>query len=1029
MQVTLFAFGSGDTSVFGWTVAPNFKPTAQGAQNNQQRGLTMRTHSYGWISSARLQLRGVLVLCGLLLGYQPAARADTGWAATATQGITLTNFAIQAHSLGPLAGTTPLRIMLGLQLQNATQLNSAILAINTPGNPSYGKFLTPSEFAATYSPSSAQVQAVESYLSRMGFTNISAPSNGLYVVARGTAAAIEAAFNTTLWQYRVAGPNGEPTRTVYANTQPAQVPASLGGIVLSVVGLQNIDTMHTFLGAWPAAAPIPAVTAPSMPANPVTFYPQDFWQVYDVGAIAAASNTTIAIFAEGDLAGILPDPSNPSAPSDLRQFESENKLPQVPVQIVQVGLGSSDTSGAIEFDMDTQESTGMAGTVKQLIVYDADSMNDIDLIPGFNDFVTQNKAQAGSASFGGCDTLEYLSGAMPLYDQIFRQAAVQGQTVFASTGDSGSACGVVGDTNGVPLSGVPAMVEFPASDTYVMAAGGTTILVDSNYNIIKTTAWDAGGGGFSLWEYSGAWQSPFVPVDAGSSVVGVGKGLPDVAMDADFLLSPAGFVSGGGDTTNGGTSLASPLSLGSWARIEGAHKNVLGFAGPVLYALATPGAPFSTITGMTDVTLGTNGIYAATVGWDFTTGLGSFDIAAVSARVGQTGGAALSPCTLPGTLVVSQNPGSQVGAPANAQDDVTGVSIAEPYPAPTPPETLEITMTVADLATLPALPPNTFWKVYFSYQGQVYFVDMDTIVPGGTPTAPEFAYGVTTSDGAGGNGDSTLGAISGSYNSSGNTISWALPANLILPPVGTFPNVTAGTQGTPPRAGAQLSSVHGVTQMLLGADAGLLETISSTPDGTYTMVGNVACNPAAPVVALLAASPASGTAPLAVTLDASASHPPLNGGKIKEYTFNFGDGSASVTQSTPTAKHSYSGAGTYDADAIVTDTGGGTGTSAKVAISVHAPTQPPVAAIAATPSSGTVPLTVKFNASGSHDPNSGGSIKQYSFNFGDGSALVTQSTPTVSHVYSAAANHVASVTVTDGEGGTASATVTVKTTQ
>jgi hypothetical protein len=98
MQVTLFAFGSGDTSVFGWTVAPNFKPTAQGAQNNQQRGLTMRTHSYGWISSARLQLRGVLVLCGLLLGYQPAARADTGWAATATQGITLTNFAIQAQS-------------------------------------------------------------------------------------------------------------------------------------------------------------------------------------------------------------------------------------------------------------------------------------------------------------------------------------------------------------------------------------------------------------------------------------------------------------------------------------------------------------------------------------------------------------------------------------------------------------------------------------------------------------------------------------------------------------------------------------------------------------------------------------------------------------------------------------------------------------------------------------------------------------------------------------------------------------------
>jgi pseudomonalisin len=989
----------------------------------------MRTQSDGRSSSVSFQRRSALLLFAFLLGYVPGALADSGWSSTATQGITLTNLTIQARSLGPLPGTTPLRILLGLQLQNEAQLNSAILAINTPGNPSYGKFLTPSEFVATYSPSSAQIQAVESYLSRMGFTNISAPSNRLYIVATGTAAAIEAAFNTTLWQYQVSGPNGDPARTVYANTQAAQVPSSLGGLVLSVVGLQNIDTMHTFLGAWPAAAPIPAVTAPSTPANPITFYPQDFWSVYDVGAIAAASNTTIAIFAEGNLAGILPDPSNPSAPNDLRQFESENKLPQVPVQIVQVGLGSSDTSGAIEFDMDTQESTGMAGAVKQLIVYDADSMNDVDLIPGFNDFVTQDRAQAGSASFGGCDTLEYLSGAMPVYDQIFRQAAVQGQTVFASTGDSGSACGVVGDTNGVPLSGAPATVEFPASDTYVMGAGGTTILATSNYDVIKTTAWDAGGGGFSPWEYSGAWQSPFVPVDAGSSVVGVGKGLPDVAMDADFLLSPAGFVSGGGDTTNGGTSLASPLSLGSWARIEGAHKNALGFAGPVLYALAAPGVPFSTITGMTDITIGSNGIYAATPGWDFTTGLGSFDIAAVSARVGQTGDGTLSPCVLPGTLVVSQNPGSQTGAPANAEDDVTGVSIAEPYPATIAPETLEITMTVADLAALPVLPPNTFWKVYFSYQGQVYFVDMDTVVPGGTPAAPEFAYGVTTPDGTGGNGDSNLGAISGSYSSSGNTITWVLPASLILPPAGAFPNVTAGTQGTPPGAGAQLSSVHGVSQMLVGAEAGLLETIGSTPSGTYTMVGNAACNPAAPVIAALTASPGSGTAPLAVTLDAAASHPPLNGGQLKQYTFNFGDGSSAVTQSTPTAKHSYTRAGTYEADATVTDSGGGTGTSSKVSITVHAPTQPPTASIAATPSTGAAPLTVKFNASGSHDPNSGGSIKQYSFNFGDGSALVTQSTSTVSHVYTAAASHVASVTVTDSEGATASATVTVKTTQ
>jgi len=991
----------------------------------------VRTHLVDGISSA---WRLLLVLLGAFFSYAPATQAATaaaGWTPTATQAITLTNFTIHATSLGPLAGTTPLRIVVGLRLQNEAQLNSAILAINTPGNPSYGKFLTPAQFNANYAPSSTQIKAVESYLTQMGLTNVAAPSNGLYVTASGTAAAVEAAFNTTLWQYQVSGPNGEPARTVYANTQPAQVPSALGGIVLSVVGLQTIDTMHTFIGSWPTGAPLPPVPPATTPANPATFTPQDFWKVYDVGAIPTASTTTIAIFAEGNLAGIVPTSANPSAANDLRQFESENKLPQVAVKVVQVGLGSTDTSGAIEFDMDTQESTGMAGAVKELIVYDADSMNDVDLIPGFNAFVTEDLAQAGSASFGGCDTLEYVSGAMPLYDQIFRQAAVQGQTVFASTGDSGSACGVVGDTNGVPLSGVPAMVEFPASDTYVMGAGGTTILVDSSFNVIETTAWDAGGGGFSVWEYSGAWQTPFVPVDAGSAVAGVGKGLPDIAMDADFLLSPAGFVSGGSDTSNGGTSLASPLSLGSWARVEGAHKNVLGFAGPALYALATPGLPFSTISGMTDITLGSNGLYAATPGWDFTTGLGSFDVAGVSALVGlsSSSSGALSPCVLPGTLVVSQKEGSQTGAPANEEDDVTGVSFAEPYPASTAPETLEITMNVGNLAALPALPPNTYWKVYFSYKGQAYFVDMDTVLPSGTPAAPEFVYGVTTPNGAGGTGDSTLGTITGTYSTTASTITWTLPAKLILPPVGTFPNVTAGTSGTPPGAGAQLSAVHGVTQLLAGADAGLLETIDTSPSGTYTLVGNAACNPAAAVIALLAATPTSGTTPLAVTLDASASHPPLNGGKIKEYTFSFGDGTTAVTQTTPTVKHSYSAVGTYKADAVVTDTGGGTGTSASVAITVKSATPAPTAAIAATPSSGTAPMKVSFNASGSHDPNSGGSIKQYSFNFGDGSAYVVQTTPTVSHTYSAAANHIASVTVTDAEGGTASASVTVKTAQ
>ncbi|MHB1895331.1 MAG: PKD domain-containing protein [Metallibacterium sp.] len=971
---------------------------------------------------------GYLTLVGAMLTAGPVAYANGYWAQTATHGFTIANFTIPAQSLGPLAGTTPLHILVGLRLQNATQLGSVIRAVNTPGTAAYGHFLTPPEFTTTFSPTTSQVQAVENYLTEMGFTNISVPVNNLYVTADGTAAAAEQAFNTPIWQYQVSGPNGEPMRTVYANTQRAEVPTSLANVVLSVVGLENIDTMHTELGSWPAAAPS-AVPALGAPANPITFTPQDFWKVYDVGAVPPAANTTIAIIAEGNLAGVLPN--------DLRQFETENRLPQVPYQIIQTGAPSKDTSGDVEWDMDTQESTGIAGNLKELLVYDASSLNDADLIPAFNRYITDDQAVAASASFGGCETLEYLSGGMEIYDVMFSEMVAQGQTQFASSGDSGSACGVVGVTNGVPLSGAPGSVEYPASSIYVMGAGGTSLVVDSNYNVIQETSWDAGGGGSSLWEASPAWQQPFLPTGAAVNAVGIGKGVPDVAMDADFLLSPAGFVNAGADTSNGGTSLASPLSVGSWARLENAHNDQLGSAGPVLYSLSTPGLPFSTIGGMTDITVGSNGLYAATPGWDFTTGLGSFDIAKVNELLpppgsssgsgsGPVGG---SPCIGQGTKVDSQAPGSQTGAPANEEYDVTGVSFAEPFSAKAP--TLVITMDIGNLSALPALPPNSFWKVYFSYQGQKYFVDMDTNAPSATPATPEFVYGVTVAS-ANGTSDVSFSnaAMTGTYSMANNTITFVLPTSLIVPPAKgcSLTTCSPGTSGTPPPPESLLTGVTGVTQLLAGAGAGLLETMDTSPTGTYTLVGNAACNPALPPVALLTVTPANAQVQAPITLDASGSHPPLAGGQMKSYTFDFGDNSAPVTQTGATITHTYSQSGSYQATVAVTDTGGGSATSQPETITVSSAAQPPMAALTASPTTGAPPLSVTFDASGSQDPNSNGGITQYVFNFGDSSAPITQSTPSVTHVYQVTGNYTASVQVTDKEGGTASATTPVNVT-
>jgi pseudomonalisin len=551
------------------------------------------------IAGGAVAVLAVLIGVSLVQFHAPRAQAGTTWVATATQGLSLVN----ATSLGALPDTTPLHIVVALKVSNMTALNQYIQSINDPSSAEYGAALTPDQFVASYAPSAAAVSSVESYLTSQGFTNIQAEANDLFVTADGTAAQASTAFNTQLGQFTQFG------QTVYANTTAAEVPSSLGDTVLAVLGLNDAGRFK----AGPAL--------PSTPQYLVSYGPRDFWKAYDATKAPTGAKTAIAIFAEGDLSGVV---------KDLRTEEAAYSLPQVPYSIVQVGLASPDTSGADEWDLDTQYSTGMADTVAHLYIYDTTSLTDSDIALEFSRFASQDVAKAGSASFGECETFPYLDGSMLADDEVFAEAAAQGQTVFASSGDTGGACAVA-PTNGVPSSGAP-NVEYPAASPYVVGVGGTTLLTNSDGTYDNEIAWNAGGGGTSIWEISPYWQSGFVP---GSTA---GKGVPDIAMDAD-PESGANVYVNGSPLVVGGTSLSSPLSLGVWARLESGHGNKLGNAGPALYHLyakyptpQTAQVPTSA-TGFHDIIAGTNGTWVATPGWDYTTGLGTFDVAVMNGLI------------------------------------------------------------------------------------------------------------------------------------------------------------------------------------------------------------------------------------------------------------------------------------------------------------------------------------------------------------------------------------------------------------
>jgi pseudomonalisin len=548
--------------------------------------------------------------------------APPGWAATATRGATIANAADQ----GPLAGSTPLTVRVGLNLRNTDQLAAAL------SHPHRGAAMSPSQFNAQYGPTPDQVQAVVSYLRAQGFTNIKTGTQ--LVSADGTAAQAAKAFDTTLESFSLGG------AAVYANTQPALVPSSLGGIVSAVLGLNNASKVAVRPNISRAHASSCLATATPTGQCLPAFDAAGVQKFYDVGYIPDGSDTAVAVISEGDVSGVV---------NDLRYAESKQNLPQVPVTVVNAGLASPDTAGTDEWDLDSQSSTGMAQNVKTLYFYVATSMTDSDIASAYSKWIGDDLANLGNSSFGECEYSAWLDGAMKVDDNLFMQAAAQGQTMFASTGDTGSSCPLA-PTNGVPGSGPP-FVSYPAASPWVVAVGGTSVVSNADYSYSGEAAWNAGGGGLSQFENSPSWQQPVLLNTTGLAATNL-RGMPDIAMAADAVTGAYNVygpnIPGVGDCSTGcaigGTSEASPLAMGSYARMMSYTVNMLGFGTPWFYqnylehqstATTVNGPPpTQALGGLHDEITGGNGAYTALPGYDYTTGVGSFDIKVMGFQIG-----------------------------------------------------------------------------------------------------------------------------------------------------------------------------------------------------------------------------------------------------------------------------------------------------------------------------------------------------------------------------------------------------------
>ena len=297
-----------------------------------------------------------------------------------------------------------------------------------------------------------------------------------------------------------------------------------------------------------------------------------------------------------------------------------------------------------------------------------------------------------------------------------------------------------------------------------------------------------------------------------------------------------------------------------------------------------------------------------------------------------------SPCTTPGVTVLSDPSGDNTTRAE--QRDIRSVNFAELYDPASARNKLYITIKGGTFAPLNVPPPSSRWTVYFTRPNgngtsTEWFVSMvtdDTTNPG----TPVYRYGHTEPGTGGVRSLVTDGrADKGSFTADGT---------IIIEISNPTKTSTSATSKVFPelQTGESIGNINAATQQSAGV---LLINDDSTGTGTYTLAGNNFCRPNNAPVAALSASPSSGNAPLAVTLDASGSSDADTAAPadtVASYTFDFGDGSAPVTRSSPTVTHTY-GAGNYRATVRVTDSRGKqSANTAGVNIEVADP-QPPAA--------------------------------------------------------------------------------------
>ncbi|MFZ0387763.1 MAG: S53 family peptidase [Solirubrobacteraceae bacterium] len=488
---------------------------------------------------------------------------------------------------GRLDPAAPISFTLLLRTAHGRRLQRALNAVENPRSPRFRSFIDARAFGARFGLSRAALGRLTAALRRNGLAIAAGYPQRTALTVRGTAGSVGHLLGVRFATYADAAGH-----RWHAPLGRARLPAQLHRYVSGFAGLSSRPVYH------PADGVRLGGLTPTMAAD-----------AYDVSALHSAGflgqGMKIAIVSFSDFKR-----------SDPSGFDQHYGIGGPAPQVIPVDGGADSDAGADEANLDI-DVVKMIAPDAQILFYEApgSASSYPDVI---NRIVADHQVSIISSSWGSCER-EFDPSAISANEQALKAATAAGISMFVASGDSGAY-----DCQRSDLSDHRLTVDSPAASAYAVAVGGTRLNMSPSGTYESESGWDdplsasGGGGGYTTVDARPSWQSgPGVNPSVDK------RGVPDVSADADPGTGWATY-NAGNLSEAGGTSAATPFWAASMLLIQQYanrhHAGRIGFADPILYALAQGGQPYPPFH---DVTTGSNRYYGAHAGWDPATGLGS----------------------------------------------------------------------------------------------------------------------------------------------------------------------------------------------------------------------------------------------------------------------------------------------------------------------------------------------------------------------------------------------------------------------